>query len=298
MDLFKPVYMSTSRRKAKRAKAHISKITDPELLYKITQDAIYDSFKEAAIEKIDDSDILLRIANSPKTMRLADKAIKRMKDNSSLLMTFRNEAINGFLMDYRLMAFIKMEQPLEGEVIHEAEKLLRVIEQFDKEQDNKRMIYYKNLDVRNHAWKCIEKWYAEHINQLDSNENEDKLVQLSQHGNSQIAEAAVKRLPYPGQRDRLVEILMDNKLNQSVRKAAYDKLADNEPEFDSIKICPYCKGINSVAYGYLGLSSDMYFYGYSCELCGHEDGAPEGMGEGKDFSVPYRDYIKNNSLFS
>ena len=298
MALFKPVYMTNNPRKAKKAKACVSKITDPELLYKITQEATYDSFKVAAIEKIDDSNILLRIVNSPKTMRLADKAIKRMKDNSALLMTLRNEAINGFLMDYRLMAFIRMEQPLEGQVIHEAENLLGAIEQFDKEQDKKRMIYYKNSDVRNNAWKCIEKWYAEYFKQLDSNENGEELVRLSQHGNLQIAEMAVKKLPYPGQRDRLVEIFMDNKLDQSVRKAAYDKLADNEPEFDSIKICPYCKGINSVAFGYLGLSSDMYFYGYSCELCGHEDGAPEGMGEGKDFSVPYRDYIRNNSLFS
>ena len=75
-------------------------------------------------------------------------------------------------------------------------------------------------------------------------------------------------------------------------KKAYKKIPSSDMAFKK-EYCPYC-GSSDIKSGYMGLSMDLYWYGYRCTGCGHESRAPEGMGEAKPFTVKFSYFGHNN----
>ncbi len=102
--------------------------------------------------------------------------------------------------------------------------------------------------------------------------------------NSEVIGKTMPMLTYPEFAEELRHIAANLKVHSlAIRKQAFEKLPQDDIARKK-KYCPFC-GSTEIINGYLGLISDMSHYGYKCQSCGHSSGAPEGMGEGKDFSV-------------
>lgn len=100
----------------------------------------------------------------------------------------------------------------------------------------------------------------------------------------------IDKLTYPAYAAQLRQIAADvRNIDLPLRKAAYGKIPKSDEAF-SRRYCPFC-GSSEIKNGYLGLRMDMYFYGYSCNGCGHESAAPEGMGTAKPFDVSFPELV-------
>ena len=100
-------------------------------------------------------------------------------------------------------------------------------------------------------------------------------------------------LTYPEYAETLRKIVTSVRtLDLETRKKAYKKIPSSDMAFKK-EYCPYC-GSSDIKNGYMGLSMDLYWYGYRCTGCGHESRAPEGMGEAKPFTVKFSYFGHNN----
>lgn len=95
----------------------------------------------------------------------------------------------------------------------------------------------------------------------------------------------IPKIPYPKYAEYLREVATNVlSYDLSIRKKAYERLPKTDEAFTK-EYCKYCGSTNVSSYGYLGLFSDMYYYGYRCNHCGKTSGSPQGMGEPAPLAV-------------
>ena len=112
------------------------------------------------------------------------------------------------------------------------------------------------------------------------------LREIADIGDPMLTFKIMPKLTYPEFAPELRKIAASVKqYTMSLRETAFEKIPKTDEAF-SERYCPFC-GSTDIKNGYLGLDSDMFYYGCQCRSCGHKTAAPEGMGEAGDFTVSF-----------
>lgn len=296
MGLFKPAYETDNPNKIDKAIASLSKVPSEKDLARIYKEAPLDEVAAAALERIQSQEILRGLLHDHGWRKQKDhlKILARI-DDIALLKDIVQEGkgkrwheMGYWMEDIISAAFERLPEPVLEEIeiyfntSPHPDKAIEWMERLEYPKDRELLCGIMNLRLLGAIHEAAAK-------KIPASEEPELVKEVLRTGPDGAAIVFIDCLKMPEDKDLLLDMLQRG---DKIRIKAAEILAQDETMRD-YSFCPYCgRPASSISYGYRGLFSDMFYYGWSCP-CGHTNSVPEGYGEPDSFAVTIAEFAED-----